>query len=174
MHCYQILDHAIGPEAKGVREALRSLGKRCSLRWIYYQCQPARDVKRLNIYELFWRFFQAIFIARPEGAAFLFEDLRGRYAALRAREELRAADWYTQVARCESEHSEAIQAAILDRDDAALRKELPEAIAAYRQLLAIVEAREGASGFDTASGPNLLQHSSCGSTRSPSPRARVA
>jgi hypothetical protein len=174
MHCYKVLEHAIGTEAKGVRAALRSLGKRCSLRWIYYQCQPARDVKRLNIYELFWRFFKAIFLARPEGAAFLFEDFRSRYAALRARDELRAADWYTQVATCESEHSEAIQAAILNRDDAALRKELPEAIAAYRKLLAIVEAREGASGFDQQSGQSVAQLTPCASDRSPSQHAKVA
>lgn len=168
MHFDQVLDHAIGTEAKGVRSALRSLGKHCSLRWIHYQRQPARDVKRLNIYELFWRFFQAIFLARPEGAAFLFEDFRSRYAALRARDELRAADWYAQVARCESEHSEAIQAAILDRDDAALRKELPEAIAAYRTLLAIVEAREGASGLDQQSGQSIAQLTPCASARSSS------
>jgi hypothetical protein len=156
---------AVGDAAKAVRDALCSLGYARSLRWVYRQCEPSTDVKRLDFYGAFWRWFLAIWHANRQGAEFLFEDFRSRVLALREQDELRESDWYKEVARCESEHSEAIQAAILNRDDAALRKELPEAIAAYRKLLAIVEAR-GARGFDCESGPRITQTSSCEPARS--------
>jgi hypothetical protein len=163
---------AVGDAAKAVCEALRSLGYARSVRWVYRQCEPPADVKRLDFYGAFLRWFTAIWHANRPGAEFLFEDFRSRVLALRERDELATADWYTEVARCESEHSEALQAAILNRDDTAIRKELAEDIAAKRKLLAMVEAR-GAGPFDQASGQSYTQHSSCDSARSNSSQ-RVA
>lgn len=146
MQTFEINRLAVGDSAKALREALRSLGKRCSLRWIYYQCEAPRDVRRLDPYGAFWRFFQALWHANRQGAEFLFEDFRARVSALRhTPSDLCRADWYEELATCETEHSEALQAAIRFRNPAAIKKEISEAIAAYRRLLTIVEARGEAS-----------------------------
>jgi hypothetical protein len=142
METHQVNRLAVGDSAKALREALRSLGKRCSLRWIYYQCQPSQDVRRLDVYGAFWRFFQALWRANRTGAELLFEDFRARVQALRhSTADLCRADWYESLAELEQEHSEALQAAIRNHDLAAIKKEIGEAIAAYRRLLAIVEVR---------------------------------
>ena len=134
---------ALGSQAKAVREALIRLGmRRCSLRLVHYQTEP-RPL-RLDWYGLYWRWLRALHLAHPSGADFLFEDLRSRFSALREASELSGADWYEQVAECEREHSEAIRAAILDRDPRLIRKEIAEAISALRRQLALLDAREGA------------------------------
>ena len=134
---------ALGGRAKAVREALLSLGmRRCSLRLVHYQAEP-RPL-RLDWYGLYWRWLRALHLATPLGADFLFEDLRSRFTALREGSELARACWYEQLAECEREHSEAIRAAILDRDPRLIRKEISEAISALRRQLALLDAREGA------------------------------
>lgn len=65
-----------------------------------------------------------------------------RYSALTEGSELSGTGWYEQVAECEREHSEAIRAAILDRDPRLIRKEISEAISALRRQLALLEVRE--------------------------------
>ena len=138
---------AIGGRAKAVREALLSLGmRRCSLRLVHYQAE-ARPL-RLDWYGLYWRWLRALSLANPSGADFLFEDLRSRFTALREGECLAAACWYEQLAECEREHSEAIRAAILDRDPRLIRKEIAEAISALRRQLALLDAREGRESRD--------------------------
>lgn len=133
---------ALGDRAKAVREALLRLGmRRCSLRLVHYQAEP-RPL-RLDWYGLYWRWLRALHLAHPSGADFLFEDLRSRFTALRDSDCLVAACWYEQLAECEREHSEAIRAAILDRDPRLIRKEIAEAISALRRQLALLEAREG-------------------------------
>ena len=133
---------ALGDRAKAVREALLSLGmRRCSLRLVHYQTEP-RPL-RLDWYGLYWRWLRALDLANPVGADFLFEDLRARFSALRQGNELAAACWYEQLAECEREHSEALRAAILDRDPRLIRKEIAEAISALRRQLALLDAREG-------------------------------
>jgi hypothetical protein len=133
---------ALGDRAKAVREALLRLGmRRCSLRLVHYQTE-ARPL-RLDWYGLYWRWLRALHLANPSGAEFLFEDLRARYSALREGDQLARACWYEQLAECEREHSEAIRAAILDRDPRLIRKEISEAISALRRQLALLDAREG-------------------------------
>ena len=133
---------ALADRAKAVREALLSLGmRRCSLRLVHYQAEP-RPL-RLDWYGLYWRWLRALHLANPSGADFLFEDLRSRFTALREGSELACACWYEQLAECEREHSEAIRAAILDRDPRLIRKEIAEAISALRRQLALLDAREG-------------------------------
>ena len=133
---------AVADRAKAVREALLRLGmQRCSLRLVHYQAEP-RPL-RLDWYGLYWRWLRALRLANPAGADFLFEDLRARYSALGDGEQLSRACWYEQVAECEREHSEAIRAAILDRDPRLIRKEIAEAISALRRQLALLEVREG-------------------------------
>jgi len=164
MHTFEANRVAVGDEAKAVREALRSLGYARSIRWVYRQTEAPRDVTRLDFYGAFWRWYQALFLANRAGADFLIEDLCSRDRAMRERDSLAAADWYEEIALCEGEHSEALQAAILNRDSSAIKKELAEAIAAYRKLLAMVEARgEPNDGFDGGQG----SYSSCDPARSP-------
>lgn len=132
---------AIGDCAKAIRDALIRLGmQRCSLQTVYNQCLAR--LLRLDWYGTFWRWFEALWMAHRPGAEFLFEDFRARVLALRARDDTTATtDWYAQVAVCAHEHSEALEAAILNRDAAAIRRELAESIAAQRRLLAALEAR---------------------------------
>jgi hypothetical protein len=133
---------ALGDRAQAVREALLSLGmRRCSLRLVHYQAEP-RPL-RLDWYGLYRRWLRALHLAHPDGVDFLFEDSRSRFAALREGDRLAAACWYEQLAECEREHSEAIRAAIPDRDPRLIRKEIAEAISALRRQLALLDAREG-------------------------------
>lgn len=133
---------AVGPHAKAVRlELLRGGMRRCSVRLVHYQCEESP--LRLDWYGLYWRWLRALHLANPSGADFLFEDLRSRFTALREGNELACACWYEQLAECEREHSEAIRAAILDRDPRLIRKEISEAISALRRQLALLDAREG-------------------------------
>jgi hypothetical protein len=142
LETWQANQLAVGEHSKAICLHLRRLGKRCSLRWIYRQCQPPPDLSSLDYYGSFWRWFEALWRGNREGAEFLFEEFRSRVLALRERDELMSADWYSEVATCEGEHAEAIRAAILNRDVAAIKKEIAEDIAAKRRLLALVEARE--------------------------------
>lgn len=143
MFPYEANRIAVAGHAKAVAEALRRLGKRCSVRWVNRQCEPSVDVVRPDYYGAFWRWFEALWLAHRPGAEFLFEDFRARVLALRARDDAPAAtDWFEQVAVCAREHSEALQAAIRNHDPAAIRRELAESIAAQRRLLATLEARE--------------------------------
>lgn len=138
---------ALGAEAKAVREALLHLGmQRCSLRLVHYQAEP-RPL-RLDWYGLYWRWLRALHLAHPAGADFLFEDLRSRFTALSEGDCLARACWYEQLAECEREHSEAIRAAILDRDPLLIRKEIAEAISALRRQLALLDARESHASRD--------------------------
>lgn len=138
---------ALGDRAKAVRLALLRLGmRRCSERLVHYQCEE-RPL-RLDWYGLYWRWLRALHLANPQGADFLFEDLRARFSALRDGEHLTGACWYEQLAECEREHSEAIRAAILDRDPRLIRKEIAEAISALRRQLALLDAREGRESRD--------------------------
>ncbi|HEV2704943.1 MAG TPA: hypothetical protein VGV59_03405 [Pyrinomonadaceae bacterium] len=141
MHTHEVNRAAVGDSAKAVCAALDHLGKRCSVRWVNLQCEAPVDVKRVNYYEAFLRWFEALWLARREGAEFLFEDFCARVEALRAGDRHDPTDWYEQLARCEEEHCQAIKAAILNRDMAAIRRELAEDIAAKRRLLAMHEAR---------------------------------
>jgi hypothetical protein len=141
LETWQANQLAVGDAAKAVCLALSRLGKRCTLRWIYRQCQPTNETSSLDYYGSFWRWFEALWRGNRQGAEFLFEDFRSRVLALREGDDLSAADWYAEVALCEGEHSEAIRAAILNRDVSAIKKELSEDIAAKRRLLALVEAR---------------------------------
>ena len=142
LHTHDANRLALGDRAKAVREALLRLGmQRCSLRLVHYQAE-ARPL-RLDWYGLYWRWLRALHLAHPSGADFLFEDLRARFTALREGDCLSGACWYEQVAECEREHSEAIRAAILDRDPRLIRKEIAEAISALRRQLALLDAREG-------------------------------
>lgn len=172
MKTYEANGVAIKGFAQAIRLELRKLGmRRCSVRLVYNQGEEPRT--RLDWYGLFWRWFLALWRANQKGAEFLFEDFRARVQALRERDQLSSCDWYTEVARCESEHSEALQAAILNRDDAAIRKELAEDIAAKRKLLALVEARRGSGPLGHTDRPNCTHpsgDSACLSTQ----RARVA
>lgn len=128
---------AVGGFTHAVCRALKSLGmRRCSARLVQYQFNP--DELRRDWYGLFWRWFRALWIARREGAEFLFEDFCSRVAALREEPEASDADYGSQLARCESEHSELIRAALLGEDPERIRKHVLESIAAHRRLLAVL------------------------------------
>lgn len=137
------------------------------MRWVYRQCEPSPDIKRLNFYDLFWLWFRAIWRANQPGAEILFEDFRARVQNLRLSSfDLCRSDWYAELARCEVEQSEALRAAIRNQDLPEIKKEISEAIAAYRGLLSIVEAR------GTCLGPERAALSPPAAVRSISARAR--
>lgn len=137
---------AVRGHAKQVRDALRGLGKRCSLKWVYLQCAPSPDINRLDYYGSFRRWFKAIWMANRAGAEFLFEDFRAFVESLRREAAGEAGgDWYQCLADAEREHSEAIQAALLNHDDESIRKELTEAVAAMRRQLAMLDERTRAA-----------------------------
>ncbi|MDQ1610310.1 MAG: hypothetical protein QOG00_241 [Pyrinomonadaceae bacterium] len=141
MHTWQVNRIAVGAHAKAVCEAFRKFGKRCSVRWINRQCEASKDVRRTDYYGAFWLWFEAIYVANREGAEFLFEDFRARVQSLRDLEALAMADVPTQVARCNDEHADVIRAAILGDDSERLEREIAEAIAEKRMLLAMIKAR---------------------------------
>ena len=118
--------------------ALKRLGmRRCSERLVRRQWEPASGCP--SWYCLFWRWFEALWLAHRKGAEFLYEDFCARVAALRDSEpQSGARDWYEQLSVCAREQSEALQAAIRRHDDAAIRRELAESIAAERRLLAML------------------------------------
>jgi hypothetical protein len=134
VYTHEVLKLAVGGNAKAVCESLRQLGKRVSLRWVYFLCEPNADVRRANPYESFWLLFRALWQAHREGAELLYEDFRARVESLRS-EGNPEGDWFEQVVRCERENSEALQAAILRRDARAIRKELSDSIREQRRLL---------------------------------------
>jgi hypothetical protein len=134
VYTHEVLKLAVGGNAKAVCESLRQLGKRVSLRWVYFLCEPNADVRRANPYESFWQ-------AHREGAELLYEDFRARVESLRS-EGNPEGDWFEQVVRCERENSEALQAAILRRDARAIRKELADSIREQRRLLAMATGQE--------------------------------
>ncbi len=133
---------AVGACAKAVAEALRKLGKRCSVRWVNRQCEESPDVRRTDYYGAFRRWFEAVFIANRDGAEFLFEDFCAFVQSMRDFEDLALGDWRAQIARCEGEHSDIIRAALLDGCNERLKSEIKEDIAEKRRLLAMLEARE--------------------------------
>ena len=130
---------AVGGFTHAVRRALKSLGmRRCSARLVQYQFKP--DALRLDWYGLFWRWFRALWIARREGAEFLFEDFCARVEALRGAEAPRAPrDWRAQVAACALAHGEALAAAAERRDPVAIRRAVAAAIAEQRELLSLLD-----------------------------------
>jgi hypothetical protein len=171
MRTYEANALAIKESAKAIREALLHLGmRRCSLRLVHYQAEAPTKTRR-DWYALFWRWFLAIWIANRPGAEFLLEDFEARVLALRERENLSDSNWAQAVARCSDKHAHAIREAILNSDAAAIKKAGAQAITAYRTLLSIVEAR--GERLDERGGPNLVQHTACGSVR-PAARAKVA
>lgn len=121
----------------GLTRALKRLGmRRCSERLVRYQYEPA--AARPSWYCLFWRWFEALWLAHRAGAEFLFEDFCARAAALRDRDEGRREDLAELLAAAEGEHSDVVRAALrgdgLDR----LHAEIVEDIAAKRRLLVAV------------------------------------
>ena len=143
MHTYEANRTAVGGRTQAVRRALKRLGmRRCSEALVERQWKPPVPGISISWYCSFWRWFEALWIANRSGAEFLFEDFRSRVLALRAEDDLAAADWYEELSNCEREHSEAVQAAILNRDYQRIKVEISEAITALRKLRAIVEARE--------------------------------
>jgi hypothetical protein len=142
MDSWQVNRIAVGACAKAVAEALRKLGKRCSVRWVNRQCEPPQDVTRSNYYEAFLRWFEAVFIANRPGAEFLFEHFCAFVQSLRDFEDLASADLQHQFARCEGEHSDIIRAALLSGDTGQLQREIVEDIAEKQRLLAMIQARE--------------------------------
>src|SRR5947209_19130860 len=112
--------------------------RQCSLRLVYYQCE-ARDL-RLDWYGAFWRWCEALWLSNREGAEFLIADFFARIEGLRARPRPDL-DWFELLARCEESHSEAMCAAIRNRDVKALMTRLPHAISAYHELLAAARSR---------------------------------
>lgn len=142
MHTWEVNRTAVGDCAKAVCEALRKLGKRCSVRWVNLQCEAPLDVNRTDYYAAFWRWFEAVFVANRDGAEFLFEDFRARVQAMRDFEDLATGDWRQQIALCQDEHSHIISAALLEGCTARLKREIKEDIAAKRRLLAMIEAHE--------------------------------
>ncbi|HWW74722.1 MAG TPA: hypothetical protein VNZ44_04950 [Pyrinomonadaceae bacterium] len=135
---------AVGPYAKAVRLALLRLGmRRCSVRLVRYQCE--QNPLRPDWYGLFWRWFKALWQAHRSGAEFLYEDFCSRVEELRRADTTSHSDWYAQIAECAREQGEALQAAILRRDPAAIRRELSESIAAERRLLAMLAEREASA-----------------------------
>lgn len=128
---------ARGRSAQLVR-ALKRLGlKRCSERSVRYQYEP--QALRPSWYCLFWRWVEALWVVHRPSAEFIYEDFRARFAALRAGEAAPALDWYEQLARCEREHSEAISAAILRRDERTIRAEVADEIRELRVLLTMLD-----------------------------------
>lgn len=129
---------ARGHSAQLVR-ALKRLGlKRCSERSVRYQYETS--ALRPSWYCLYWRWFHALWMVHRKGAEFLYEDFCARVAALRDGEPQHGErDWYGQLALCAKEQSEALQAAIRRQDDAAIRRELSESIAAERRLLQMLD-----------------------------------
>lgn len=144
MHTYEANRVAVGGHTRRVRDALLGLGmSRCSLRLVQHQF--TRDPLRPSWYCLFWRWFQALWVAHRAGAEFLFEDFVARVEALRAAERGGPCPgWPQQVARCVRECGEAVESAVLADDDARLRKEVSEAIVELRRLLAMSSAKGAA------------------------------
>jgi hypothetical protein len=138
MHAHEVLKLAVGDHAKGVREALRALGKRVSLRWVYYLTEPPADVRRLNPYGAFLLLFEALWRAHREGAELLFEHFLSFVAALRDRGGCGDGDLAADLERAEREHSDIVRARFrgdgLDR----LHAEIVEDITAKRRLLVTV------------------------------------
>lgn len=145
MQTHEANRRAVGGRAKQVRLALLKLGmRRCSDRLVRYQCE--QTPLRADWYALFWRWFRALWVANREGAEFLYEDFSARVESLRRADTPPTCCWLEQVAKCEQEHSEALRAAILAGDQAAIRSEVSDAIREYRQLLAMIERVPPAAG----------------------------
>lgn len=125
--------------APSLVRALKRLGmRRCSERLVRRQWEAGAGCP--SWYCLFWRWFEALWLAHRKGAELLFEDFCARVAALRRAEEPAVGrDWFEQLAICAREQSEALQEAIRRHDVAAIRRELSESIAAERQLLAMLD-----------------------------------
>ena len=133
---------ANGQAARGhsasLARALKGLGMlRCSEYLVRRQWD---DPDRPSWYCLWWRWYEALWLAHREGAEFLFEDFCARVARLRsAAPTVGAEDWHQLVARSAREHGQAIAAAVEMRDEAAVRRGLVESIATTRDLLALLD-----------------------------------
>jgi len=136
---HEVLKAAIGGHAKAVRAHLRRMGKKVSLRWLYYQGEPPADVKRLDVYGALWRLFEAIWRANPPGAALLFEDLSARYEALLLETPPPDCALRDQLERCEVEHSDIVKAVIRGADVSRLIAETMEDIREKRLLLVMLK-----------------------------------
>lgn len=151
MLTHAVLKAAVGGHAKAVRASLRRMGKKVSLRWLYYQCEPAPDVTRVDVYGAFCRLFEAILDANPPGADLLFEDFLARYNALRPEAEPDGRDLRAQIERCEAQHSDIVRAVIRGEDIRRLIVVTMEDIREKRLLLVMLkrsEARGGHQAFD--------------------------
>jgi hypothetical protein len=133
---------AVGDCAKLLRESLRQLGKKCSLRWIHYQCEPPRDVRRPDPYAIFWRWFQALWMANRTGAEFLLEDFLSRVNALRDLDSLQSEEERALLACADGEHGDIVKQAFLNPDVDLMMKEIAEDIAVKRRLLAFYAAQQ--------------------------------
>ena len=142
MSDHEVLKLAVGGRAKSLREALRALGKRVSLRWVYRLCEPPADVRRLNPYGAFLLLFEALWLAHREGAESLFEHFLSFVAALRDQAEARRADAAGDLARdlelAEREHSDIVRARFRGDSLDRLHAEIVEDITAKRRLLVTV------------------------------------
>ena len=93
---------------------------------------------------LFWRWFQALWLAHRKGAESLFEDFCARVEALREAETPRAPrEWFAQVASCARAHGEVLAAAAERRDAAAIRRAVSTSIAEQRELILLLDRAEG-------------------------------
>lgn len=125
-----------------VARALKRLGmRRCSESLVRRQWDE--HATQASWYCCFWRWFEALWLAHRKGAESLFEDFCARVEALRRAETPDVGrDWFEQLAICAREQSQALQAAIRRHDEAAIRRELSESIAAERMLLAMLDRQE--------------------------------
>ncbi len=145
MFCYEANRIAVGHHAKAVAEALRSLGKRCSVRWVNRQCEESKDVRRTNYYGAFMRWFEALWTAHRPGAESLYEDFCARVEALRLADGACEGDPDEQLARVETEHSDIIRERLRSADTRRLIEETQQAIVEKRRYLAMLMNAE-ASG----------------------------
>lgn len=145
MQTFEANRAAVGDRAKAVSLALLKRGmRRASVQLVRRQWEPPVPGRRQSWYCGFWRWFEAVFEANRRGAEFLVEDFCARFEALRSESAgfVSPLTWNEHVAHYVRVVGEAAEAAILDSDPALIRVRLAEVVAASRDLLAAIEARE--------------------------------
>lgn len=148
MLTHEVLRAAIGGNAKAVRASLRRLGKRVSLRWLYYQCEPPADVNRIDVYGALWRLVEAIWMANPSGAELIFEDFYARVEELRGGGRAPDLDLPEQLAQCESLHSAVIGAFLRREGPDRLCGALIDSILASRRMLTRLTRPDAYQAFE--------------------------
>ena len=137
MQTFEANRAAVCGRTQAVRRALISLGmRRCSTSLVEHQWRPPIAGQRISWYCAFWRWFEALWLARREGAEFLFEDFCARVEALRGAGATNGAEHRAQLERCEARHSDLVRAALTGADSAHLRRKVIENIVENRRLLA--------------------------------------